>query len=232
MTRVPESGGAAPSARQDWRGALLATTGLGVLVFGLVRAGSHTATDRMALIAIAAGALLLVAFILVERHLDRVPAAQGTAMMPLRLFSSPTFAGANLLTLFLYGALALVTFVLPFALIERHGYSVVAAASAFLPFVVVMFLLSRAAGQLMDRYGPRLPLIAGPLIAAAGYALMARVASDGRYLSAVFPAIVVMSVGMAVSVAPLTATVMAAVDDRHAGGLGGLVVVRCLCGGP
>ena len=218
-TRLPESGGEERFGRLDWRGALLATMGLGALVFGLVRGGSHGLGNPVAVGAAVTGALLLAAFVVVERRLDLAAGSNEAdqAMLPLNLFSSTTFVGANLLTVFLYGALAIAMFVLPFTLIERHGYSVVAAASALLPFVVVMFLLSRWAGQLMDRYGARPPLVAGPLVAAAGYVLMSRVALGGDYLTAVLPAVVVMSVGMAVSVTPLTTTVMTSVDDRHAG---------------
>jgi predicted MFS family arabinose efflux permease len=152
-----------------------------------------------------------------EYQLERNPAAGRAPMMPLSLFRSPTFTGTNLLTMFLYAALAMATFVLPFTLIDRHGYTVVGAASALLPFVIVMFTLSRWSGRLMDHYGPRLPLVAGPLVAAAGYLTMVRVAGHGNYLTAVLPAILVMSVGMAISVAPLTATVLASVGAAHAG---------------
>ena len=219
-TSVRESGGDDPSARQDWIGAALAAVGLGALVFGLVRAGAPDAIDVVTQVAIAAGVIGLLVFVLFERYLDRN--GGNHAMMPLRLFASPTFSGVNLLTLFLYAALAIVMFVLPFALIDRHGYSVVSAASAMLPFVIVMFTLSRWAGQLMDRYGPRLPLVAGPLTAAAGFTLMTRATDDGRYLITIFPAVMVMSIGMAISVAPLTTTVMAAVDARHAGVASGI----------
>jgi predicted MFS family arabinose efflux permease len=111
----------------------------------------------------------------------------------------------------------MVFFVLPFTLIERHGYSVVQASGGLLPFVLVMFAVSPWAGRFADRNGARLPLVAGPLIVAAGYLLMMRVAGDGDYLAAVLPAVMAMSVGMSVSVAPLTTTVMTAVDARHAG---------------
>ncbi len=218
--RLPESGGDDKAARQDWVGAALAAAGLGALVFGLVRAGGDAAADRLSIGATAIGAVVLFAFVLFERYLDRD--GQSHAMMPLRLFASPTFSGVNLLTLFLYAALAIVLFVLPFTLIDRHHYSVVAAATSMLPFVIVMFTLSHWAGTLVDRYGPRLPLIAGPLVAAAGYLLMTRVAGDGGYLTSVLPAVLVMSTGMAVSVAPLTTTVMAAVDARHAGVASGI----------
>ncbi len=214
VTQLPESGDRDRSARLDWSGAVLAVSGLGALVFGLVRAGSEGLGDGRAAGALLCGGALLAMFVLVERRIER---SHGAAMMPLGLFGSRTFTGVNLLTIFLYSGLALATFVLPFTLIERHGYSAVGAASALLPFVIVMFLLSRRAGRLLDRYGPRLPLVAGPLVAAAGFGLMTRIAADGAYLTTVFPAIVVMSTGMAIAVAPLTATVMAAVDDRHAG---------------
>ena len=107
-------------------------------------------------------------------------------------------------------------FVLPFNLIQVHGYSVVEAASAFLPFVIVMFLLSRWAGGLLDKYGARLPLTVGPFVAAGGFLLLAR-SLEGSYWLSVFPAVIVMSVGMAICVAPLTATVMMSVDESRAG---------------
>ncbi len=221
-TSVRESGGDDPSARQDWIGAALAAVGLAALVFGLVRAGAPDAIDVVTRVAIAAGAIGLLVFVLFERYLDRNGGNHAMMPLPWFLFASPTFSGVNLLTLFLYAALAIVMFVLPFALIDRHGYSVVSAASAMLPFVIVMFTLSRWAGHLMDRYGPRLPLVAGPLTAAAGFMLMTRATDDGRYLITIFPAVMVMSIGMAISVAPLTTTVMAAVDARHAGVASGI----------
>jgi EmrB/QacA subfamily drug resistance transporter len=212
---LPQIATRTPRTPLDWRGAALATLGLGALVFGLVRAGSLGFRDAVAAGASGGGALLLVAFVLVERWLGRRD--RDAAMMPLWVFASRTFVGVNVLTIFLYGALAMALFVLPFTLIGRHGYTVVTAATAMLPFVIVMFLLSRWAGRLMDRYGARLPLVAGPLIAGAGYLLMTRVAASGDYLTAVLPAVLTMSVGMSIAVAPLTATVMAAVDQPHAG---------------
>jgi predicted MFS family arabinose efflux permease len=107
--------------------------------------------------------------------------------------------------------------VLPFTLIQRHGYSVVEAATAQAPFVVIMAVLSPWSGRLAGRYGPRLPLTVGPMIAAIGFALFSRVTDDGSYWSGVFPAVIVMSIGMAITVAPLTTTVMTSVDERHAG---------------
>ncbi|HTK37639.1 MAG TPA: MFS transporter, partial [Pyrinomonadaceae bacterium] len=139
-------------------------------------------------------------------------------MMPLGLFKSSTFAGANLLTLFLYAGLGGLLFFLPFNLIQVQGYSPTAAGAALLPFVITMFALGRWAGGLVERYGSKIPLVVGPLIAGGGFALFALPAADGHsYWIDFFPAIMVMSVGMAVSVSPLTTTVMGAVEVRHAG---------------
>ena len=139
-------------------------------------------------------------------------------MMPLRLFGSNVFTGANLLTLFLYAGLTALMYFLPFDLIQIKGYSPTAAGAALLPFVITMFVLSRWAGGLVDHYGSRLPLTIGPLIAAAGFALFAIADVDSQsYWTSVFPAVMVMSIGMSIAVAPLTTTVMGAVDERHAG---------------
>ena len=221
VTRVPETGGRDRGCPLDWRGASLATAGLAALVLGLVHAGSQGLGAPLVAGACATGVALLVAFVLLEWRIER-RSGTGAAMMPLSLFSSRAFAGTNVLTVFLYAALSMVFFVLPFTLIERHRYSLVAASSAMLPFVVVMFVLSRWAGRFADRHGPQLPLVLGPLIVAVGYLLMMRVAGHGAYLTAVLPGVVTLSVGMAFTVAPLTMTVMTAVDARHAGVASGI----------
>lgn len=208
--RVPESRGAAAAGRVDWPGATLATLGLFGLVWGLIEGGGGSFREPRVVVGLALGTVLLAGFAWVERR-AREP------MLPLAPFRSRTFAGANMLTLFLYAALSATTFLLPFNLIERHRYTVVQAAAALLPFVIVMFLLSRWSGGLIDRYGPRLPLTVGPLIAAAGFALFSFAARSGSYWTAVFPAVMVMSLGMAVSVAPLTTAVMTSVEERQAG---------------
>ena len=208
--RVPESRGEAETGRIDWAGGLLATAGLFGLVFGLVEGGSRGfATTRVIGSLVLAG-MALLGFVAVERF-GKSP------MMPPRLFQSRTFTGANLLTLCLYCALGATTFVLPFNLIQVHHYSVVQAAAALLPFVAVMALLSSWAGQLVSRYGPRLPLTIGPTVAAAGFLLLARATNGGSYWTSILPGVLVMSLGMAISVAPLTTTVMTSVSEGHAG---------------
>jgi EmrB/QacA subfamily drug resistance transporter len=208
--RVPESRGQAATGRVDWIGAALATAGFFGLVFGLIEGERRGFADTYVRQSLGLGALALVAFAAVEWRV-RHP------MMPPVLFRSRAFTGANLLTLLLYCALGATTFVLPFTLIQLHGYSVVQAAIAQAPFIIVMAVVSPWSGRLMDRYGARLLLTIGPATAALGFALFGRAAEDGSYWRSVFPAVIVMSLGMAVTVAPLTTTVMTSVDESRAG---------------
>jgi predicted MFS family arabinose efflux permease len=138
-------------------------------------------------------------------------------MLPLALFRSMDFSGANLLTLLLYAALSGLFYFLPLNLIQVQEFSATAAGAALVPFTVIMFLLSRWAGGLVARYGGRLPLIIGPMIAAAGFALFVRPGAHSNYWTMFFPAVMVLGFGMTISVAPLTTTVMNAVDERWAG---------------
>ena len=207
---VAESRDTSRGSQVDWAGALLAVLGLGALIFGLLESSSQAGRRPLALLTISCGVLLLTAFVAVER---RAP----SPMLPLHLFRSPTFTLANLLTLLLYGSLSTVLWLVPMNLIEVQRYSATAAGAVFLPLPILMFTLSRWSGGLVARVGSRLPLTIGPLGAAIGLALFARMGIGGNYWTTYFPAIIVLGLGMAILVAPLTTTAMSAVETQHAG---------------
>lgn len=209
LHHVPESRD--PDARGlDVPGAVLATVGLGGLVFGLIEASNRGLADPLVFGPLLVGVLGLAAFLWIEWR-GREP------MMPLTLFRSRNFSGANLLTLLLYMGLGGSLYFFPFVLIQVHGYSATAAGSAFLPFIVLTFLMSRWAGGLVTSVGPKLPLTIGPVITAVGFLLFALPGTSGSYWTTFFPAVVVMGFGMALVIAPLTTTAMNSVSGRHSG---------------
>jgi EmrB/QacA subfamily drug resistance transporter len=212
---IEESRDPSRTKRIDWLGALLAVIGLGGVVFGLLEWPRLGPGHPPVIGSLALGVVSLALLVIVERRAQN-------PMLPLDLFRSRTFTLANALTLLLYGALGVVFFLLPLHLIQVEHYSATAAGAALVPFAVIMFALSRWAGGLVARVGPRLPLTLGPVIAAIGVVLFARGGADASYWTTVFPAVCLLGLGMTITVAPLTTTVMGAVDSHHAGVASGI----------
>lgn len=214
VRQLPESRDPAAGSHLDWRGAFLVFAGLGLLVYGLIEAAVVGWHSAVVLGSIAAGSLLLVSFVFAERY-------SPAPMMPLELFRSSTFSGVNLLTLLLYGALGGAFFFVPFLLIQVHGFSATATGAVFLPFTLILGVLSRWSGGLTDRVGARAPLIIGPSVVALGFVLLAMATSDERYWALLAP-MLVLGLGMAITVAPLTTTVVNSVPARQTGVASGI----------
>ncbi len=195
----------------DWKGAVTVAIGLGAITWGLGSIPSSGFHDKTVQGALAVGAVFLISFVAIEAR------SREAAMMPLSLYRSRNFSGTNILTLLLYFALGGSLYFLPFGLIRLGGYSATQAGAALLPFALIMGFGASFAGALSDRFGPRLSLTAGPIIAACGLALLAFADLGQSYWAGVFPAIGVLAIGMTATVPPLTSTVMASVGDARAG---------------
>ena len=215
LKHVPESRDPDSAPGLDVSGTVLAVVGLGALTYGLTGLGEAGPTPVL-LGAVAAGAVALVAFVLVERR-SRHP------LVPPVLFTDRVFSAANAATLLLYGALGVVFLLLVLQLQIVAGFSPLAAGTALLPLTAVMLLFSARAGALAGRIGPRIPMTVGPLVSAAGLVLLVlRVDADTSWLLDVLPAVLLFGAGLALTVAPLTATVLDAAPDRYAGSASGV----------
>ena len=211
--------------RLDWVGAALAALALTAITWGLTVSSAQQHIDTGSGVALLLGALCLGGFVWVERRHGN------TAMLPLALFSSRPLVGLTVLTFLLYGALGGLLVLVPFVLIEQSGYAAAAAGAALLPLPLVIAVSSSWMGQLAARTGPRLPLTVGPLIVAVGCALAVRIGEPGSYFATALPALLLMSLGMAGAVAPLTNAVLGSVDEQHTGVASGFNTAVARTGG-
>lgn len=213
--KVPESKVPDYAGRPDWKGALLATLGLGLVCYSLIEASEFGIYNPVVVSTMASGIFVFFAFIWVEKNIEN-------PMVRLEMFRSRSFSGANLVTLFFYFSLAGVFFLLPFNLIQVQGYSATAAGAAFIPFPLLVGGLSRWSGGMIVRFGARPLLVAGPLITSIGFLLLGIYGTGSSYWSCFFPGISLMGLGVAVSFAPLNTTVMSTVDRKDAGAASGV----------
>jgi EmrB/QacA subfamily drug resistance transporter len=211
--KLPADSGTEHAPPLDRRGSVLAMLSLGALCYGLIALGENRAVDGA--IAIAAAMPLALLFV-------RAEARANAPMMPLALFRNRDFSGANSLTVLLYAALGGALFLLPFLLIQVHGYSALAAGAAFLPFSAIMGLGSRWAGGLVETLGARIPLVVGPALTAAGYFALGMSGGNPSFWTGVLPGLLLVSVGMTIAVPPLTTTVFNSAPDDKAGTASGI----------
>jgi EmrB/QacA subfamily drug resistance transporter len=214
LRHIPETQSSG-AGRLDWMGALLATASLGGVITGLLESSKLGWRNPVVVASLFGGVIFLLLFLWVETRVS-------SPMVSLSLFNSRSFLGANLLTLLLYAAIGIFFFLFPVTLMQVHRYSATAAGAAILPVILLLFFLSRWSGGLVGRYGGKIPLIIGPLLVAAGFVLFAVFSHGGSYWTTFFPASLVLGLGLAMAVAPLTTVVMASVDKDHTGTASGI----------
>lgn len=210
VRHMPETRDTTASGRIDVLGSLVGVVGLGGVTAGIIAASDHQFTSVPVLLPLIAGILALGAFVVVENR-------ESHPMLPLSLFTSRQFSAANAVTLLLYAANGGALLLLVVELQTVSGFSPLEAGSALLPITVVMLLLAARFGALAQRIGPRAPMSIGPLVAAAGLLLVARLSPHASYALDVLPAVTMFGLGLAIFVAPLTSTVLSAVPASHAG---------------
>lgn len=211
---VPESRDETATGRFDWQGSVLGALGLAGVTYALIGAAGSMAPAAVAVPAVL-GVAGLAGFVVVERRSEH-------PMLPPGLFASRQFTAANLVTFAVYAALGGVFFFLVLELQTEAGFSALESGTALLPITVIMLLLSERSGQLAARIGPRIPMTVGPAVCAVGLLLMTRIGAGASYAADVLPAVCVFGLGLATTVAPLTATVLASADNRHAGAASGV----------
>ena len=214
LWHIPESR-SAHGGNVDWLGALAATFGLAGLVVGFIESAALGWENSLVLASLIAGCGCLILFLLLEAHV-------ASPMVPLRLFRSSSFSGANLFTLFLYAAIGIFFFLFPLNLIQVQGYSATATGAAVLPMILLVFSFSRWSGGLVARYGSRLPLLVGPLVVALGFVLFDVPSIGGGYWKSFFPGVIILGLGMAITIAPLTTVVMDSVGQDRVGAASGI----------
>ena len=210
LRHVPETRDPDAHRRLDYAGATLAALGLGGVTYALIEMPGHGARSSDVIVGGAVGLVALVVFFAVERR-------RAEPMLELALFGDRTFSATNVETFVVYAALGGAFFLLPIDLQQVLGYSPLASGAALLPATAMMLLLSTSMGRLSQRIGPRLPLTLGPLVAGAGLLLLDLAAPGRSYFATVLPALVVFGLGLALTVAPITATVLAAAPSNKAG---------------
>jgi EmrB/QacA subfamily drug resistance transporter len=215
LWRMPGSRRDGPAGPLDWQGALLAMSGLGCLAYGLIAASERGIGDVVVVGTVLVGLMLLAGFVMVE-------ARAASPMMPLRLFASRAFSGANLLTLLMYIGFTGSLFLVPYEMIQVRHYSGGEAGLAFLPMSVALAAVARPAGSWSARYGARLPLILGPFILAVGLVIIGLLGPGYPYWVGLLPGVTLVGVGMAITIAPLTATIMGTVPAQLAGAASGI----------